>query len=252
MDSNSGSVGWFYLSGTISIAFCTACFLGLLAFMLYRAPVYQYSPADIWEDFEVDPDWLKSLQEAQPIDFVEDFEYPKEEAPPQQKSAEDAIKELFGETNATVNPNDLLAQTPKLSAGKVALVDFSLDDLDKDGVKTKTNKPDLAAFNAINSSKAAQREIASQKPLEASYYKELYKRIYNAWQIRNSDLGKIARIEMRVERGGDFTYRIVSAPDDPFFRDRLVAALEQAKASKLDPPPRALTINIDFQVREEK
>ncbi|MDR2151742.1 MAG: TonB C-terminal domain-containing protein [Helicobacteraceae bacterium] len=249
MDS-ANRVSWFYLSGTISIGLCSAFFAGLLAFMLYRAPTYQFSPSDIWEDFELDEETLKYLA-AQSIDVFE-AEDPKEESIAQEKSAADVIKELFGDSNSTTNPDDLLLANPKVNAGRVALPNFSLDDLDKDGAETKINRPELAAFSAINSAKTAQQDIASQKPLEAQYYKELYKRIYNAWQIRNSDLGKIARIEMRVDRGGDFTYRIVAAPDDPFFKDRLIAALEQARASKLEPPPRALTINVDFQVREEK
>ncbi|MDR0664633.1 MAG: TonB C-terminal domain-containing protein [Helicobacteraceae bacterium] len=250
MDSNSHA-GWFCLSGTISVAFCSVFFAALMTFMLYRVPVISFSPAELMEDFEIDEEWLKSLT-SQSIELIEEIEMPYDASVAQEKSVADAIKELFGDSNATVKPEDLLPPNPTANAGRVALPNFSLDDLDKDGTQTKTNRPELSAFSAINSARSAQREVAAQKPLEAQYYKELYKRIYNAWQIRNSDLGKIARIELRVDRGGDFTYRIVGAPDDPFFRDRLIAALEQARQSKLEPPPRALTINIDFQVREEK
>jgi hypothetical protein len=249
MDSR-GSLGWFYLSGTISIALCSALFTALLAFILYRAPVFTFSPSDLMEDWDVNEDWLKSLN-AQSIDVIEEFEGIDEESIAQEKSAAEAIKDLFGDSNASVNPDDLLLPNPKIN-GTVALPNFNLDDLNKDGAETKTNRPELAAFSAINSAKTSRQDAAAQKSLESRYYKELYKRIYNSWQIRNSDLGKIARIELRVDRGGDFTYRIVSAPDDPFFRDRLTAALEQARQSKLEPPPRALTINVDFQVREEK
>ncbi|MDR1912354.1 MAG: TonB C-terminal domain-containing protein [Helicobacteraceae bacterium] len=238
-----GSPGWFCLSGTISLAISAAFFAGLLSYLLYRAPTFSFSPSELWEDFEIDEAWLKDLS-VQQVDLVDEMGDLKEERVSPQKSVAESVKELFGESNSTAKPEELLTQVTPI-VGRVAIPDFKLDDT------RDVKKPDLAAFKALNTSKPSAQEAATQKSLEARYYKELYKRLYNAWQVRNSDLGRMARIEMRVDRGGEFTYRIVSAPDDPSYRERLIAALKIAQQSKLEPPPRALTLNLDFQVKEE-
>jgi hypothetical protein len=55
---------------------------------------------------------------------------------------------------------------------------------------------------------------------------------------------------MRIERSGAVSYRIKSVTGDQPFIDRLNGALEEIRVSGLAPPPRLITLDVRFIVKE--
>ncbi|MDR3162334.1 MAG: TonB C-terminal domain-containing protein [Helicobacteraceae bacterium] len=150
------------------------------------------------------------------------------------------IRELWGESNATVEKvaEEIRKEEINRPLSESLRVVSRLDQ----------PKPVLQAFKAVNTAGGAQ----GGKPdnIESRYYSEVVKRLHAAWQASHSDLGKMAVIKMRIERGGQVSYTIVRYSGDQPFIDRLEGALERIKATGLEPPSRLLVLDVNFKVEE--
>ncbi|GHV01229.1 hypothetical protein AGMMS49521_0980 [Campylobacterota bacterium] len=240
--------GWGILSGVISLSISLSFFLGLLAYMLYRTPTIRASFNDgiIIDVFE-QPAPIKTQ--------LENFIGEQEKVTPPPPGAAKTIKNLFGETNTTASIDELLEEAKKASQLANRLPNISVDTGETDGRESrlKPQNLELAAFKAINSQEeGAGSSSGSKTPLslEDSYYSEVYKRLYAAWQPGHSDLGKIARIDLRIERSGAMSYRIRTYKGDQPFVDRLTAALETIRTTGFKSPPHLMTLDVHFEVKE--
>ncbi|MDR2904885.1 MAG: TonB C-terminal domain-containing protein [Helicobacteraceae bacterium] len=240
---------WFYASGVISLCFTSVFFFGLIAYMTYRAPVIRVGE---FEETEVNSDWLaQQLKYKQVMQVSIDLiapqaDKPKEAAPPQ-PSEKKTIKDLFSETNVTTNLEDLLL--PASVEEKVAKVNDTPETR-----KEPDDQPELTQFTTISTVQYAKGDTTlSEISGEINaYYLEVRKRLRASFMPIETDLGKIAIVEVRIAPNGAFEYKFKSESGDPTYKDRVEAAVLEAQKIGLPPPPKGkqLKIEVNFKVEE--
>ncbi|MDR0746720.1 MAG: TonB C-terminal domain-containing protein [Helicobacteraceae bacterium] len=231
MDRTEEHQVWYYASAVISFALSSFSFFSLLAYILYQAPVIRTSLSDSAIDVLFE---LPASPQANEPPVDEEVNIPP--PPPAKK-----IRDLWGESNATAEKvaEEIRKEDINRPLGESLRVDSRLD----------RSKPELQAFKAINTAGGAVQDGKADS-IESRYYSEVIKRLHDAWQASHSDLGKMAVIKMRIERGGQVSYTIVKYSGDQPFIDRLESALERIKATGLEPPSRLLVLDVNFKVEE--
>lgn len=239
---NRAADRWFYLSGLTSLLFCALLFFALIAFMHFRAPVIT---AVSTEEITVSLEMPIALEP----------EVTAEEATPVMQSGSPlSVRDMFGEINATASMQDLLAQKSRPKTQNVLAPRIELPGdagqpsrLPKAPLELQAHaKVETGSVQGTQSATA----VVSQASVQDKYLSMIHKRLAAAWHPGHADLGKMARIEMRIFARGSVAYEIKTVQGDQPFVDRLTAALEKIRAEGVEPPPQALKLDVRFVVKE--
>ncbi|MGE4295109.1 MAG: hypothetical protein AB7E49_05355 [Campylobacterales bacterium] len=220
---NTPESGWFYFSGALSLGLCALLFFTLIAFMHFQKPVIR---AIAVEEITV------SLE--MPV-LLEPKVSQEEPAAVAQTGTPLGVKDIFGEINATLSRDDLLAKKSR-PAPQVALapkIELSgevgqASRLPKKALELQAHAQVQTAASAAAESSATA--VVSEAALRDRYLSDVHKRLASAWHPGHSDLGKMAQIQLRIFARGGIEYEIQTVQGDQPFVDRLTAALEKIKA----------------------